>query len=195
MLTAIISTRESERDLVPTLSALVQGATAGLVTEAIVADANSTDATAEVADIAGCTFLTSAEPTGTRLRRAAAGARGRWLLFLRAGIVPDANWVMAVERFIANAGDRSDDVAAVFRIGGAGDPYRPLAAQLADLLGAVFGGRAKPAQGLLISRGLYDAVGGHPGHDRAEAAILAALGRRRIALLAATAIDRGRTNA
>lgn len=191
MLTAIISTRESERELVPTLSALVAGATAGLIVEAIIADANSGDATAEVADVAGCTFLTSAEPAGVRLRQAAAQARGRWLLFLRAGIVPDVNWVMAVERFIADAGANNDEAAAVFRPGATGNP-QPWTGRIATMLGGLFGAAPSPAQGLLISRVLYDAVGGHPGHDGAESAILATLGRRRLALLAATAIDRRR---
>src|ERR1035438_4685185 len=61
MLSAIISTHESERALVPTLAALVPGATAGLLGEVIVADAGSRDATAEVADIAGCRFLAGSE--------------------------------------------------------------------------------------------------------------------------------------
>ena len=64
MLSAIISTHESERALVPTLAALVPGATAGLLGEVIVADAGSRDATAEVADIAGCRFMASSEPLG-----------------------------------------------------------------------------------------------------------------------------------
>ena len=50
MLSAIISTHESERALVPTLAALVPGATAGLLGEVIVADAGSYDATAGLLD-------------------------------------------------------------------------------------------------------------------------------------------------
>ena len=57
MLSAIIATHESERALVPTLAALVPGAMAGLVREVIVADGGSRDATAEVADVAGCRFM------------------------------------------------------------------------------------------------------------------------------------------
>ena len=59
MLSAIIATHESERALVPTLAALVPGAIAGLVSEVVVADAGSRDATAEVADVAGCRFIAS----------------------------------------------------------------------------------------------------------------------------------------
>ena len=44
----------------PTLAALVPGATAGLLGEVVVADAGSRDATAEVADVAGCRFIASA---------------------------------------------------------------------------------------------------------------------------------------
>src|SRR6478735_4816970 len=48
MLSAIISTQNSERSLVPTLSALVPAAAAGLLAEVIIADAASRDATAAV---------------------------------------------------------------------------------------------------------------------------------------------------
>ena len=87
MLSAIIATSESERSLVPTLAALVPGAATGLIAEVVVADAGSRDATAEVADIAGCRFMASADPIGTRLRAAAASTRSPWLMFLRAGTV------------------------------------------------------------------------------------------------------------
>ena len=75
MLSAIISTHESERSLVPTLAALVPGAAAGLLADVVVADANSRDATAEVADIAGCRYLSSSDPLGARLKAAAATTR------------------------------------------------------------------------------------------------------------------------
>src|ERR1043165_2462471 len=93
MLSIIIPTHDSERALVPTLAALVPGATAGIVREVIVADGGSRDETAKVADIAGCRFLASAGPLGARLSRAAGAARGGWLMFLRAGAVPAAAWV------------------------------------------------------------------------------------------------------
>ncbi len=102
MLTVIIATHESERALVQTLAPLVSGATAGLITEVIVADAGSTDATAEVADLAGCRFMTADAAVGARLRRAAAEARAPWLLFLRPGTVPEPGWIEAVESFIGS---------------------------------------------------------------------------------------------
>ena len=86
MFSIIIATHDSERALVPTLAALVPGATAGIVREVIVADGGSRDETEQVADIAGCRFLVSAEPLGARLKAAAATARGDWLMFLRPGV-------------------------------------------------------------------------------------------------------------
>src|SRR5471032_3361142 len=158
MLSAIISTNESERALVPTLAALVPGATAGLLGTVIVADAGSNDATAEVADVAGCRFMASSEPLGTRLKAAAASTRTPWLLFLRAGCVPEEGWTTAVDRFI-EATDQLDGAtrAAVFRPPGIADLLRPGLSEVIALLRVAFGGGAKPDQGLLIARRFYDA--------------------------------------
>src|SRR5262245_36502996 len=90
MLSVVIATQESERALLPTLAALVPGAAAGMVREVLIADAGSRDATAEVADAAGCRMLISPGTRGARLTAAAAVARAHWLLFLEPGTVPDA---------------------------------------------------------------------------------------------------------
>lgn len=187
MLSVIISTHESERALVPTLAALVPGATAGLLGEVIVADAGSHDATAEVADIAGCRFTVSNEPLGARLKAAAATTRTPWLIFLRAGCVPEPGWVDAAERFI-EATDRLDRArAAVFRPPGLADLLRPGLAELIALLRVIIGGGARPEQGLLIARRHYDSIGGHPDGTDTEAAMLRRIGRRRLTMLAAEA--------
>jgi glycosyltransferase involved in cell wall biosynthesis len=188
MLSAIISTYDSESALVPTLAALVPGATAGLLGEVIVADGGSRDSTAEVADIAGCRFMTSRAPLGARLKAAAVSTRTPWLMFLRAGCVPEPGWVGATERFI-EATDRLDDAgrAAVFRPPGVADLLRPGLAELLELVRVAFGGGARPEQGLVIALRHYDRIGGHPDGADAEAAILRRIGRRRLAMLAAGA--------
>jgi len=169
MLTVIIPTHESERALVQTLSPLVAGATAGLIAEVIVADGGSKDATARVADVAGCRFVRSDASVGARLKEAAQLARAPWLLFLRPGTIPEPGWLEAVEAFIGSGGK-----AASFRRAGGGKPLERL-----------FAPRVHPQQGLLITKAAYLSVGGHPDTEGAETAFLRKLGR--IVLLAATA--------
>ena len=184
MLSAIIATHESERSLVPTLAALVPGATAGLLGEVIVADGGSRDATAEGADVAGCRFISSSAPLGVRLKAAAASTRTPWLLFLRAGCVPEPGWIAAADNFM-QATEMLDGAtrAAVFRPPAAADLLRPGLSEVIALLRVALGGGARPEQGLLIARRFYDALGGHPAGDDAEATLLRRLGRRRIAML------------
>jgi glycosyltransferase involved in cell wall biosynthesis len=184
MLSAIIATHESERTLVPTLAALVPGVTAGLLAEVIVADAGSRDGTAEVADIAGCRFMASSEPLGARLKAAAATTRAPWLMFLRAGCVPEPGWENAAERFVETSDRLEQGRAAVFRPPGIADLLRPGLAELFALMRVTLGGGAKPEQGLLIARRHYDTLGGHPDGADAEAAMLRRIGRRRLAMLA-----------
>jgi len=173
MLSAIISTRESERSLAPTLNALFPGVMTGLLAEVIVADGGSHDATRDVADIAGCRFLSSEAPLGQRLRDAAAASKGSWLMFLPAGSVPDGAWVDAVQTFISQGRTAS---AATFRTGRRG---------LFGGFRALYGGH-QPQHGLLIARRTYDATGGHGAGDTADAALLRRIGRRNITTLPAT---------
>lgn len=167
----------------PTLAALVSGATEGLIREVLLADGGSQDDTAVVADVAGCKFLKLDRPLGERLRAATAAARGPWLLFLRPGIILDAAWIGETRRFIELTHD--SERAAVFRRAAlAPSPLREALTQVLAALGA----KPRPEQGLLISRRFHDAVGGH----RADAAdpesdLIRRIGRRRIARLATAA--------
>jgi glycosyltransferase involved in cell wall biosynthesis len=183
MLSIIIPTLDSERALVPTLAALVSGATAGLVSEVLLADGGSQDETAVVADVTGCNVVRVDGSLGVRLKTAAAAARAPWLLFLRPGIVPEPPWIGEASRFIELA--RDGERAAVFRRGAsASSPWREALAQTMLALGAT----SRPDQGLLISRRFYDAVGGHRGDPAApETDLIRRIGRRRITRLAAAA--------
>ncbi len=185
MLSAIIATHESEHMLVPTLSVLVPAVATGLLREVVVADAGSRDATAEVAEIAGCRFISSSEPLGVRLKAAAAATKAPWLMFLRAGTVPGSGWIPAVERFIQAADMIDNPRAAVFRPPGVADMMRPGLTEMLAVLRVALGGGARPEQGLVIARGFYEAIGAHDAIEDAEAALLRKLGRRRITMLGA----------
>ena len=75
MLSVIIATKDSERALVATLAALVSGATAGMISEVLIADGGSRDETAKVADVAGCNFVAVEGSLGLRIGTAAAQTR------------------------------------------------------------------------------------------------------------------------
>ncbi|MPZ57310.1 MAG: glycosyltransferase [Rhizobiales bacterium] len=192
MLSVVVATNESERALVPTLAALVPGATAGLVREVIIADPGSRDATADVADVAGCRMLVSDAPLGIRLTQAAAAARAPWLLFLTAGAVPQSGWVEEATRFIEEASlqGRADAVAAAFRaVSPAVVPASPLREAIA-LLAQAAGLVRHATQGLLIEKQHYLRIGGHRAEAPApEADVLRRLGRRRIVTLRCGAVS------
>lgn len=180
MLSVIIPTHESERLVARTLACLVQGATAGLIREVILADGGSTDETQKVADVAGCRFMALAGPAGARLKAAAKDARGPWLLFLRPGAVLDPDWVADVQRFLMTAGDEGAPKAAAFSP--AVDGAQSVSAQFLQLLRQAWG--PQPAHGLLMVKTFYNQIGGHPADGRdPEAALLRKIGRRRIAVL------------
>ena len=180
MLSVIIATSDSERALVPTLVALVPGATAGLISEVLIADGGSTDDTATVADVAGCNFMRlDGDPLGKRLKAAATSARAPWLMFLRPGVILDSPWVGDANSFIhqPSGGAR----AAVFRFGGETQP--PLR-QAWLLVKAALGGGPRPEQGLIISKLFYAELGGHSDlAAEPETSLLRRIGRRRIVTL------------
>ena len=191
MLSVVIATQDSERALLPTLAALVPGALAGVVREVIVADAGSRDATADIADGAGCRVLASNGTRGARLKAAADAARAPWLLFLQPGVVPDATWIDETKRFVEESelGGRANAHAAVFRRASA--THRPVLVEALDLLWAALGSRPKASQGLLIGKNLYDAVGGHRELEDPERELIGRLGHRRIVLLRTNALGAG----
>jgi hypothetical protein len=179
MLSVVIATQDDERALLSTLAALVPGAAAGVVREVILAHTAANDATAQIADIAGCRLMTLQGPRGERLRQAAAAARSAWLLFLKPGLVPDATWIDEARRFIEQ--DETGAVnmsAAVFRPGVA----RSITAETLMLLRLALG--ARPHEALLIAKNLYAGLSGHhPDASDPERHLVRRLGRRRVALL------------
>ncbi len=187
MLSVIIATRDSERALVPTLAALVPGATTGLVSEVLVADAGSGDETAVVADVAGCNFMLVEGPLGGRLKAAAAAARAPWLLFLRPGTILDAPWTGEASSFLERSG--ADPRAAVFRRAA---PAQSGAREAFLLFAAAFGARPRPEQGLIISKQFYGQIGGHSEQAaNPEVELLRRLGRRRLVTLSTAAFHVG----
>ena len=186
MLSVVIATHDSECALLPTLAALVPGAAAGIVREVIVADAGSRDATAAIADGAGCRVLVSAQGRGARLKAAAEAARAPWLLFLRPGVVLDATWVDETRRFVEETELRgcAGTHAAVFRA----SALRPALLEALALIGTALGAKADARHGLVIAKTHYVALGSHRDVDEPERDLQRRLRRRHLVLLRAGAI-------
>jgi len=125
--------------------------------EIVIADGGSLDGTVALADREGARVVRSPRGRGAQLAAGAAAAAGDWLLFLHADTRLAPGWRVAASRHVA----RQPGKAACFRFRlDAGEwPARLVEAGVAArvrLLGLPYGD-----QGLLVSRGLYDEVGGY----------------------------------
>ncbi|MCI4644306.1 MAG: TIGR04283 family arsenosugar biosynthesis glycosyltransferase [Hyphomonadaceae bacterium] len=183
-ISVIIPTLNAEKDLFLCLESLLPGLSAGLLREVVLADGGSGDATWAIGEEAGCRMIASDMGRARQLRTGAGQARGDWLLFLHADTSLSPDWV---ERVAAHISERPGK-AATFTLAYRSDASaaRWLAARAnrrTRWFGLPYGD-----QGLLISRQLYDAVGGYPDIALMEdVALVRALGKRRITLLSAQA--------
>ena len=179
MLTIVIPALNAAASLGACLTAL-DGAD-----EVLVVDSGSTDDSAGIAERAGARVIAAPRGRGTQLRAGGEAARGDWLLFLHADTRLGARWQEAVAAHVATAADRAgyfdlrlDDNAWQARAIERGVGVR------VRLLGLPYGD-----QGLLISRRLYDEVGGFRPLALMEDVDLARrIGRHRLRRLDATAL-------
>ena len=160
-------------------------ATLGDADEIVVVDGGSTDDSAAIARRSGARVISAPRGRGMQLRAGAATARGDWLLFLHADTALGAGWRKAVAAHVAQAPAlagyfdlRLDDPAWQARLIERGVMVRAL------LLGLPYGD-----QGLLMSRRLYDELGGfRPLALMEDVDIARRIGRRRLRRLGATAL-------
>lgn len=158
-LSIVIPALNEARRLPQTLAPLVPGVTEGLIKQVIVSDGGSTDETVAIAEAAGCDVVVSETGRARQLRAGASTAKGKWLLFLHADTVLADGWVRETRSFISAPEARKR--AGAFRL--AFDDKSAPARRI------VFWARVRASvmklpygdQGLLISRYLYDAMGGY----------------------------------
>ena len=172
--------------LTATLEALEEGWSAGIIGEILLV---SGDGDPELLRRFGAAARVIAAPLGRgqQLAAGAAACGSDWLLFLHADTRLEAGWAGQVAAFIgdAPAGER----AAAFRL--AFDASHAAARGIAALanwrsrrLGLPYGD-----QGLLISRGFCNALGGfRPLVLMEDVDLVRRIGRRRLAILAARAV-------
>lgn len=132
MISVVIETKDSEEALARTLSSLVGGAVEGVIREVIVCDLGSSDHTHEVAEHAGCTFVSGTAAAGMEQ------ARSDWLMLLEPGARLVDGWIEPVARHMAKA-----TIAA--RFSRSRSQRRPF-------LSRILGGNRALVQGILIRR-------------------------------------------
>jgi rSAM/selenodomain-associated transferase 2 len=176
-ITTVIPTLNAAATLAETLAVLRRAA---ILREIIVADGGSSDATVALARAAGARLIEASRGRGNQLAAGAAAATGEWLLFLHADCRLDPGWECAASHFLAASG--AADRAGYFDFvlddaGAAARRLERIVAWRCRILALPYGD-----QGLLISRTLYDAVGGFTRMPLMEDVDLARrLGRHRLA--------------
>lgn len=190
-LSIVIPTLNAAETLPATLAALVEGLEAGLIRDLVISDGGSTDATGDIADAAGATWVSGAPSRGGQLRRGCGAARGDWLLVLHADTRPDPGWSRAVAAHVAQG-----QGAGYFGLAFDATGLPPaLVAGWANLRAAVFG-LPYGDQGLLVARADLDRAGGYPDQPLMEdVALVRALARagvplRRLPVRAVTSAQR-----
>ncbi len=121
--------------------------------ERILVDGGSSDATRDIARGHGFRVIEAPRGRGKQLRAGAEAATGDTLLFVHADTVLAPDWVAAVKGFTGQAG--------YFRLAFSGEDQRAVrVARLANFRARAFG-LPYGDQGLLITRDLYDHLGGY----------------------------------
>ena len=189
MISVVIPTRNAEHRLAATLTALVPAVVDGAVREVIAVDCGSTDATRAIADAAGARLIEAPEGRGVQLQAGAAVARHPWLLFLHADTVLEADWHDEVAAFIEHIGTgQRTPAAAAFRFATDGIGLGARVIEWGVSIRCVVCALPYGDQGLLISRQLYDEIGGFkPVPLFEDVDIVRRLGRRRLSILRARA--------
>ena len=189
MLSVIIPTLNAERVLPATLEALVSAAVSGLVSEVIIVDGGSDDGTARIADQAGCRFISAQKGRGNQLAEGARQARSPWLLFLHADTVLEDRWVEDVQIFIGETESNDASKAAIFRFALASSRMSARVIEFGVAIRSVILALPYGDQGLLLSRKLYDEIGGYRDMPIMEDVdIIRRLGRRRLVRLSSRAL-------
>ena len=184
--------------LIPTLNAVpllakCLDALAG-VDVIVVADGGSIDGTQAAARLRGAQVIETARGRGTQLAAAARHADTPWLLFLHADTVLQPGWRHEAGAFMQRADTARRAAAFRFALDDASPAARRLETAVAlrcRMLALPYGD-----QGLLISRQLYDCVGGYRDLPIMEDVdIVRRIGRARLEMLqtrAVTSADRWR---
>jgi len=183
-ISVIIPTLNAAGELPLCLESLMPGLEAGLIREVIVSDGGSSDATLQIAEGTGAKVVTGAKGRGAQLAAGAGAARGEWFLFLHADTALSRDWAERTGDHIMTRPDHAGYFELKFRSDArAARGLEKRANRRARVLGLPYGD-----QGLILSRSVYDRVGGYPDVVLMEDVMLVrAIGKRNLVQLNAEA--------
>lgn len=184
MLSIIIPTLNCRNDLAKTLDAMAMRPEDW---DIIVSDGGSTDGTLEMAELAGARLVSGAKGRGPQLALGAEAATNEWYLFWHADTEPQIGWVRIVEDFIKRPENQFH--AGYFRlVMNDPDPRARRVERLANWRAETFG-LPYGDQGLLISSGFYEHLGGYqPMPMLEDVALVREIGPKRLHVLPTAAV-------
>lgn len=171
MLSIIIPTLNSAKELPATFASLMPALLEGAINEVIIVDGGSTDDTLKMADEAGAKILTpETKGRGPQLSAGAIAAKNQWMLFLHSDTELEEDWHSEVSQFIKSQNQITTNPSANNTIPNAAafkfslkdkGLAAKLMAKMVSLRCALFS-LPYGDQGLLISKQTYEACGGYP---------------------------------
>ncbi|MBX9874706.1 MAG: TIGR04283 family arsenosugar biosynthesis glycosyltransferase [Beijerinckiaceae bacterium] len=182
----IVPTLNAATSLSNSLAQFEAARASGLVTEIVVSDGGSRDESVMMAQTAGAIIVTGPPGRGGQLALGAQAAQGDWLLFLHADTRLDPGWEAAVTAFIVAKGE-GHAAAFAFVL----DDEAPAARRLERIVAWRCRWLVLPYgdQGLLISRKLYDELGGfRPMPMMEDVDLVRRIGRKRLTMLGHRAV-------
>lgn len=157
-LTILIPCLNSEKRISPTLRCLVEPMVSGLIKQVLFADGGSDDATQMIAEDVGADFIRTPKGRGVQFKVGVIYARAEWLLFIHDDSLLDDGWADEVGAFINDADNQKK--AAFFKFALNETGIKPNIVKWGVNLRCKLFKLPYGDQGLLISRALYEEIGG-----------------------------------
>ena len=163
MLSIIIPTLNSSKELPATFASLMPALLEGVINEVIIVDGGSTDETLKIADECGAKIIKADQKgRGPQLNRGAIEAKNQWMLFLHSDTEIEEGWHSEVTQFIKEQESGASHQSAAFKLSLKDSGLAPaLMTKIVDLRCALFS-LPYGDQGLLISKTTYEDCGGYP---------------------------------
>ena len=155
-ISVVVPTRNAASNIGGTLASLYEGLDAGLIRDLVISDSGSKDGIDEIAEEVGAVLIRGPAGRGQQMAAGAEVAKGDWLLFLHADTRLAAGWTTEVAAHMAT----SPEKAAFFKLEFSSKSVAAkVVAAWANIRSRVFE-LPYGDQGLLLSKELYELIGG-----------------------------------